>query len=482
MIPAHHWGIWTIIAALYGITILGVIGTVLGENRNPLKAIAWVLIVIFLPIVGLLIYILFGQDQRRLSRISKRFYQRLMRAPQQLSVPSQLSRREQLLGEQAHLIRLLEHSADSPLVSIRSIDTFAEGKAMYASLMEDIAWAKRHIHLQAYIFDEDPLLDELEELLTYKVSQGVEVRIIYDYLGSYAVSRNRWERMTLAGMQIYPFMPVKLPLLSSTANYRNHRKVTVIDGQIGYVGGMNFAERYRTGNHLGAWRDTHFRLKGDAVAALQSAFLLDWYSVSRKVLDLERYFVGRMGGAAQPRGYVQFVLSGPMSPWTSIEQAMIGMIAQARRHICIQTPYFLPTDALKTALLIASLSGVRVELMIPKRGDSWAAHHATASYIDELLMAQVEVYFYETGFLHSKLLVIDSRISAIGSANMDFRSLEHNFEITGVVYDEQLGRELESLFERDKAGCSRVEPSRWRSRSRSRRFTESVMRLFSPAM
>ncbi|MDO4707762.1 MAG: cardiolipin synthase [Porphyromonadaceae bacterium] len=479
---ANHWGIWMTLTALYGITILGVIGTVLSENRNPLKATAWVLIVIFIPIVGLMAYILFGQDQRRLSRLSKQFYQRLMRAPLQLSIPRHLSSQVQLLDEQERLINLLEHSADSPLLSLESVEVFAHGEAMYASLMEDIAWAKQHIHLQAYIFDEDDLLDELEELLTYKASQGVEVRIIYDYLGSYSVSLDRWERMKLAGMQIYPFMKVAIPLLSSTVNYRNHRKVAIIDGHTGYVGGMNFAERYRSGNNLGAWRDTHFRIEGDAVAALQSAFLLDWYSVSRRVLNLEQCFVERDPSTRPAYGYVQFVLGGPMSPWTSIEQAMIAMVAQAKRHICIQTPYFLPTEALQMALIIASLSGVRVELMLPKRGDSWAATHATASYIDELLSSGIEVYFYEAGFLHSKLLVVDGNISAIGSANMDFRSLEHNFEITGVVYGEALGRQLEELFEQDKAGCTRVEPERWQARSRRRKLAESVMRLFSPAM
>lgn len=477
-----YWGLGAILAALYGITILGVVGTVLSENRNPLKATAWLLIVIFIPVVGLFAYILFGQDQRRLSRISKRFYQRLMRAPQQLSIPTMPSRGEDFLGEQERLIRLLERTSDSPLLSFDRLQIFASGGGMYASLMEDIAWAKQHIHLEAYIFDEDELLDELEELLTLKASQGVEVRIIYDYLGSYAVSRDRWERMRLSGIEAYPFMKVAIPLLSSTVNYRNHRKIAVVDGSIGYVGGMNFAERYRSGNRLGAWRDTHFRLEGDAVAALQSTFLLDWYSVSRRVLHLEHYFVGLGGRRGATEGYVQFVLGGPISMWSSIEQAMVGMIGQAKHRICIQTPYFLPTEALMSALIVAALSGVRVELMIPGRGDSWAASLATASYVEELLHSGIQVYFYTAGFLHSKLLIVDGNLSAIGSANMDFRSLEHNFEITGVVYSARLGGELEALFERDKEGCSPIDPIRWGVRSRWRKLAESVMRLFAPAM
>lgn len=476
------WEIWTILGLLYNITILGVIGTVLSENRNPLKTSAWLLIIIFIPIFGLLAYVLFGQDQRRLSHLSKRFYQRLMRAPLQLSIPSYLTASVRLLSRQQRLIQLLENSADSHLLHLREAKIFSRGEDMYTQLMEDIATAKLHVHLQAYIFEEDELLDELEELLTYKAEHGVEIRIIYDYLGSYGVPEERWERMRLSGMQIYPFMKVAIPLLSSTVNYRNHRKVSVIDGRLGYVGGMNFAERYQRGNELGAWRDTHFRIEGDAVAALQSAFLLDWYSVSRKVLNMEQYFVEPAVSTAQGSAYVQFVLGGPMEPWPSIEQAMITMITQARKHILIQTPYFLPTEALNTALITTALSGVRIELMIPKAGDSRAANYAAASYLDELLAAGISIYLYQIGFLHSKLIMVDSELSAIGSANMDFRSLEHNFEITGVVYDERLTEKLEALFNEDKKGCERITAEVWRKRGRKRRLAESVMRLFAPMM
>lgn len=476
----YDW-LWFIIP-LYALTVFGVIGTVLSENRNPLKASAWVLIVVFIPLIGLLAYVLFGQDQRRLYRLSKRFYRRLMRAPYQLSVPRYLSMSSSTLEDKHNLITLLERSADSPLLELRSAQIFAWGEEMYASLFEDITQATDHIHLQAYIFDSDALFDSLESLLIEKVKQGVEVRIIYDYLGSYSVSQARWRKLRAHGVQSYPFMRVAIPLLSSTVNYRNHRKVVVIDGRIGYVGGMNFAERYHKGNHLGRWRDTHFRIEGAAVAALQSSFLLDWYSVSRRVLNMERYFELQEQLSLQPSRCVQFALGGPMNHWPSIEQAFISMIHHARERICIQTPYFLPTEALNSAIITAALSGVQVQLMIPQNADSYAASYATASYLTELLEVGVEVYMYADGFLHSKLMMVDGEMAAIGSANMDFRSLEHNFEIAGIVYDRRLTLELEQLFEADKQRSHKLDIEVWSYRSRYRQWLESIMRLFAPLL
>lgn len=473
--------LWLLIS-LYALTVIGVVGTVLSENRNPLKASAWVLIVVFVPIVGLIAYVLFGQDQRRLHRLSKRFYRRLMRAPHQLSVPRYLSQHSSILEDKHRLITLLEHSADSPLLEVRSTEIFIWGADMYDRLFADIKQAEDHIHLQAYIFDTDSVLDRLESLLIEKVQQGVSVRIIYDYLGSYNVSEARWQRMRHNGIQAYPFMKVAIPILSSTINYRNHRKVAVIDGHIGYVGGMNFAQRYLTGNHLGQWRDTHFRLEGATVAALQSAFLLDWYSVSRRVLNIERYFEHDESLSLHPNRYMQFVLGGPMSPWPSIEQALVSMIYHAREHIYIQTPYFLPTDGLNSAIVVAALAGVRVELMIPERTDSRATTYATSSYLAELLEAGVQIYRYQRGFLHSKLMMIDSELSAIGSANMDFRSLEHNFEITGIAYDRHLTINLEQIFEQDKRQCTQLELEDWQQRGYGRRVLESIMRLFAPLL
>lgn len=475
-------GVRLIVLLLYLSTIIGVIATVLSENRNPLKASAWVVIVGFIPILGLLSYIVFGQDQRRLHRINRRFYRSLMRHPLQLSMPHAVSQSSEAVAHWGQLVRMIEQSASSPLLAVSAIETFTSGGAMYERLFADLARAKHHIHLQAYIFDQDKLFDRLTALLIDRRAEGVDVRIIYDYLGSYAVERRRWEALQSLGVQTYAFLPVHIPLLSSTVNYRNHRKVCVIDSEIGYVGGMNFADRYLEGDHLGPWRDTHFRLEGDAVAALQSSFLLDWYSVSRRVVNMDKLFALRRPSPSPTQSAIQLIMGGPIDTYPRIEQAFIGMVSRARERILIQTPYFLPTEALHKALTMAALSGVHVEVMIPAHGDSRFTSYAVASYIESLLEVGITVLRYQRGFLHSKLMVVDGCIAAIGSANMDFRSLEHNFEIAGIVYDECLAQELERIHAHDREQCLQLSLVEWRRRGYTQRAMESVMRLFAPLL
>lgn len=470
---------WLILA--YILTILGVIATVLSENRNPLKASAWIFIVGLIPVLGLMAYIVFGQDQRRLHSISRRFYRRLMRRPQRLALPDHLLRRRQSNEAHQQLIQLLQANSNSPLLQLHSMEIYAWGSDMYEALFADLERAEEYIHLQAYIFGADTVLDRLTELLIRKASEGVTIRIIYDHLGSYDVPSSYWRSMRKAGIQVYAFMRVAFPLLSTTVNYRNHRKIVVIDGAIGYVGGMNFAQRYLTGNELGRWRDTHFRITGVAVAGLQSSFLNDWYTVSRKVVNMDRYF-DPVSEASAYSPAIQFVQGGPFAHWRVLEQGIIYMISRANLSIAIQTPYFLPTENLNNALITAALAGVRVELMLPEHTDSRLTTYAANSYLEQLLEAGVQVYRYQVGFLHSKLLIIDEQLASIGSANMDFRSLEHNFEIAGIVYDAGIAKRLYQLFEQDKSACSLLSLEEWTQRKRSVRFAESVMRLFAPLL
>lgn len=484
MTETPHIELAILIGIIYLTTIIGVILTVLSENRNPLKATAWVVIVGFIPIVGLLAYVVFGQDQRRLHRINKHIHRRLARHPLRLNLPETPQRLPDHLERWSHLDELTRRCGGSPLLAIEEIEVYTSGAEYYDRLLDDIATAQHHIHLEAYIFDDDEVLARLEEALVARRQQGVHVRIIYDYLGSYSVTEARWQTMRQAGIQVYPFLPVHLPLLSSTVNYRNHRKVAIIDGYIGYVGGMNFAKRYASGTALGIWRDSHFRLTGDLVAGLQSAFLLDWYVVSRRVVSLEQFFPHHKHNQT-PRAVValgQTLLGGPMDEYPHIEQAFTTLISRAERSIRLQTPYLLPTEAIRHALITIALSGVRVEVMIPKRSDSRPTDYAIASFVEPLLEAGVEVLRYEAGFLHAKVLVVDGCMSAVGSANMDFRSLEHNFEICTLIYGETLAQELSRQFDQDRQHCERLTLETWRMRSRIDRLGESTMRLFSPLL
>lgn len=473
----------SILGVIYLITVVGVIFTILLENRDPIRTAAWVSIVGLVPILGLLAYTIFGQNIRRLSLIHRRYYSRVLRLPNSLR-PQSSSAEVDIDAHYHPLITLLQNSTSSTVYPLEQMQILTDGAQYYAQLFEDLRQATEHIHMEVYIFDGAELMDRLEEILVERVQAGVAVRIIYDYLGSYGVDERRWLRWREQGIQVYPFMKVALPLLSTTVNYRNHRKVSVIDGRVGYFGGMNMAQKYLDGDSLGRWRDTHFRLEGAGVYGLQSCFLADWYSVCRRVVPLERYFAHSAVqiGHEHRHSYIQYILGGPISRYRSTEQAMTTMISRAKRRISIQTPYFIPTQSLWEALISASLSGIEVELMIPYRSDSRITTAASNSYLERLLKAGVRIYRYYDGFLHSKLMMVDDEVCLIGSANMDFRSLEHNFEISGIVYDSAQTHRLREIFDMDKHACKPMSLEQWQKRSRRKRMIESLARLLSPAL
>lgn len=479
--PQLFMSLTGILLLAYVLTLIGVIISVILENRNPLKTSAWVLLIGLIPFVGILAYIIFGQEQRKLYRINKRYYKRLLRYPQMFSVPFEEIPTTDTTEQYKSLIQLVERNSDAPLLTIDNYDVYTRGGDYYAQLLEDIRCASKHIHIECYIFDDDDIFALLSEALVAKRAEGLDVRIIYDDLGT-SVSSKRWQTLKQQGLQIYPFLPVKLPLLASNVNYRNHRKVCIIDGRIGYVGGMNFAQRYQDGDELGPWRDTHFRIEGAAVASLQAGFLMDWYTVSKRLVRVEQLYSKQLRNTPAVGSLSQFIFGGPLGDYQAIEQALIAAIYHAKAHIRIQTPYFLPTEPLYSALIIAALSGVKVELMVPRRGDSSLTTLAMNSYFDALLKAGAEIYLYEEGFLHSKLVLIDEALSCIGSSNVDFRSLEHNFEVMGLIYDTEMALHLMDLYERDKVKCSGLNYKLWRERSFGQRIAESTMRLFSPLL
>lgn len=474
----------SILIIAYFWTVIGVIITVILENRNPFRTSAWVLLVGFIPFLGLIAYIIFGQKQRKLYRINKFYYKRLQRRPKHLSLKQEESPIDLARLPWQKVINLAENNAQAMLLSLDNSTVYTEGKAFYQELLHDIDQASMHIHIQAYIFDDDEIFTQLCQALVKQSRKGVDVRIIYDYVGSYNMPQSKWQHLSQEGIMVYPFLPVRLPLLSSTVNYRNHRKICIIDGHIGYIGGMNFAKRYQEGNQLGMWRDTHFRLEGDAVSALQSGFLMDWYTVSRRVVSVERFYTSPRQEYEEPptKALSQFIFGGPLEEHQAIEQLLISLIYQAHSSIRIQTPYFLPTEVLHTALITASLAGISVELMIPERGDTALVDMAMASYLSSLMQAGIKIYRYREGFIHSKLVIVDNEVSCLGSANIDFRSLEHNFEVMGIIYDDILATKLCTLFEEDKKKCLLLSIELWEKRSLLRRLSESIMRLFAPLL
>lgn len=467
----------TIVTILYSITVLGLVLVVIMENRNPLKTLSWVLVLILAPGIGLVFYFFFGQDNRKQRVISRRAYKRIMKGPQRRKLP--LDARCHVPEVYEPLADLLYQTNQSTVLYGTDIRIYTNGKDKFKDLLKDIRRAKHHIHIQYYIMDDDEIGNQVKNALISKAREGVKIRMLYDDVGCWAVRKYFFQDMKDAGIELYPFLRVAFPVFTSKVNYRNHRKIVVIDGQIGYMGGMNIADRYVKGLAWGAWRDSHFRFAGKGVHGLQSAFLVDWYAVSRDILS-DRIFFPPV--ETYTDSLLQVATSGPTGPWRTLLQATTFLIANAKKYVYIQTPYFLPTEGLNQALQTAALGGVDVRLMIPKRSDTRSTNMASRSFLDEMIKAGVRVYFYKPGFLHAKMLVSDDIVTAIGSANMDFRSFEHNFEVNAYVYQEQFALDMKRIYRHDIQFCEIATAARWYRRPLTDRIFESFMRLFSPLL
>jgi cardiolipin synthase len=470
--------IGTIFIVLYSFTTIGLALLVLLENRNPLKTIPWVIVLIFIPGIGLIVYYFFGRDNRRIRIISRRIYKRFLKLDHK-EIKKQKQIFNELPGQFLPLANLLKNSNYSAIFKGSDVSVFTNGSDMFDVLMEDMRSAQSHIHLQYYIFQDDVIGNAVRDLLMAKAREGVKIRVIYDDVGSWDTKNSFFQDMKKENIEIYPYLKVVFPILTSKVNYRNHRKNVVIDGKVGYMGGMNIADRYIGGDRLGLWRDSHFRITGPSVNGLQSAFLLDWYGVSHQLLKGEDYYPELPIYSDMK---MQIAMSGPSSHWRTLMHAYIFIISNAKKYIYIQTPYFLPTEALNQALQMAALGNIDVRLMIPKRSDTKSAHLATLSYIDKMLEAGVKVYLYDRGFLHSKLLVVDDMMTCFGSANFDFRSFEHNFEINAFVYQRNFAVKMKEIFLQDMRSCKEVVYSVWRKRPLTERLAESFMRLFAPLL
>lgn len=466
----------TIFILLYSVTILGLVLVIITENRNPLKTIPWVIVLLLAPGIGLLFYFFFGQDNRKQRIISRRTYKRIMKRPQERKLPPDAC---SVPAPYKPLSALLSNCNQSPLLYGTQINIYTNGTDKFDDLLQAIRSAKHHIHIQYYIFCDDEIGRRIKEALIAKAREGIEVRVLYDDVGCWNVKDQFFKEMKNEGIEVYAFLKVAFPIFTSKVNYRNHRKIVVIDGKIGFMGGMNIADRYNNGTSWGIWRDTHFKFTGRGVLGLQSAFLIDWYVVSKKLLKDKVYYPTT---DIYSDNIMQIATSGPVGQWRTLLQATIFAIANAKKYIFIQTPYFLPTEGLNQALQTAALGGIDVRLMLPKRSDTHSVNMASHSFIDDMVKAGAKIYFYQPGFLHSKLLVIDDMLTCIGSANMDFRSFEHNFEINAFVYQAQFALQMKKVFLHDMHNCERLIPSKWLKRPLKQRIAESFMRLFSPLL
>lgn len=459
--------------------VLAVIGTALVvvlDNRNPVKTLAWVLVLCFLPVVGLVFYYFFGQSNRKEKLIGKKGYTRLTRRPME---EFQAQKAFHCPDEQHQLMRFFRQVNQALPFEGNRVEVYTEGSSMLLALMQAIAQARHHIHLQFYIFEDDPAGRLLRDLLIDKARQGVEVRLLYDDVGCWKVPHAFFDEMRGAGIEARSFLKVRFPVFTSKVNYRNHRKIVVVDGRVAFTGGMNIALRYLKGLPWGTWRDTHIRVEGKAVYGLQTAFLADWYVVDHTLITSARYFpeIESCG-----HSLMQIVTSDPVGEWRDIMQGLLVAISSARKYFYIQTPYLLPTEPILWALKTAALAGVDVRIMIPARADTRLTHLGSLSYLEEMMQAGVKIYFYEKGFLHSKLMVSDDTLSTVGSTNMDFRSFEHNFEVNAFMYDEAMARQLKEVFLKDQKDALLLQHKLWIKRPWYQKAEESMVRLLAPLL
>ena len=463
------------------------------KKNDPIRTLSWVIIIIVLPYIGLILFLLFGRNFRK-----EKIFNR--KGAADLKVWNEMCREElkeivdegKLPEELEPFRKLIIHNiqASHSLLTINDeTGILFSGKDALDSMYNAIAQAKEHIHLQSYIIVDDIIGNKFKELLIKKAKEGVEVRVIYDSVGCWSLSDDYIQEMKEAGIEILEFSKTRFLFPTTKINYRNHRKILVVDGKVGFLGGVNIADRYYSGGSFEEWRDTHIMLKGEAVHSLQASFLLDRFFIIHKNLRKRKKYYPEVN-ISQPNYdidssnpyYAQIISSGPDSDWSAIMQCYFLAITQAKRSIFIVTPYFTPSESILNAIKITSLAGVEISIMLPERSDTKLTHWGTMSYISELLKANVKIYLFKKGFNHSKVLSIDGEFCIIGSANMDNRSFEHNFEITSVIYSRESAQIIEKQFVKDMSRCYLITESKWKKRSKSHKIKESIARLGSPLL
>ena len=472
-----HW----IFLLIYIMVIVSIIVTILMDNRQPAKTMAWVMVLLFVPVAGIILYIFFGQNTRKMRFISQRSLDQLSKR-QMLEFVEQ--RELRMPDKFQSLVRLFTNQSLALPFKDNEAEFYTDGYQFFPALLQSISRARHHIHLETYIFDDDPLGRLIADALIQKAKEGVEIRVIYDDVGCWRVPSAFFERMKKAGIDVCAFMPVKFPAFTSKVNYRNHRKICVIDGIEGFTGGMNIALRYVKGMRNGTlpWRDTQMRLRGSIVYALQCAFLVDWYFVDRTLVTNRKYYPP-MPWKISNDCLAQMVTSSPIAPWPDIMQGYVRILLEAKSYVYMESPYFLPTEPVLFAMRTAALAGVDVHLMVPRHSDSHLLEWASLSYVVETLASGVKIKLYEGGFNHSKLLVADDEVSTCGSTNIDFRSFENNFESNVFFYDRQMALRIKELYMADEAqSVDFNDVDTLRHRPYLHRLTESLFRLLAPLL
>jgi cardiolipin synthase len=470
----NNWPIWLFL--LYAVVSIVII---ILERKRPEKTIAWLLVFVLLPPFGLILYIFLGRNWKK-HKLTEDFspYVRdlIYRVINKIENP-----------EYIPLIELLAKNSDSPLFIDNDITLFKDGSEKFKCLVEEIKKAKHHIHLEYYIVKSDKIGNEIKDLLVQKAKEGVKVKFIIDRVGSIKMKKSAVRELRAAGVDLVQYSYFLAPILrmiNTQINYRNHRKIVVIDGRVGFIGGINIGDEYLGKGKLGYWRDTHIMVKGDFVLGLQAVFLDDYFTIKRidgdyflQKDEFANYFPEPVKSNKQ---IMQLVKSGPDSEFPAIMQGVLKMITMAKKNIYITTPYFVPTESIMEALKMSALSGVDVKILFPGRFDHVLVYYASRTYLAELLRCGAKAYFYsKDSFIHSKVMTVDGKISTIGTANMDIRSYELNYEINAVIYDDTKTSDLDKQFFKDLEKSDEIFIEDLDGISRFHKILEATSRVFS---
>lgn len=474
---------WTLFYFLISL-VFGIV--ILMEKKNPVKALAYLAAVFLLPFVGIGLYLLFGREYRKRKLFSRKGsidtrHIEQWKSCDTLFSPSVSKEIVDSMKPFDKVSRILWSDDQSILSACNSAEILNNGEVFFPRLFDDIRNAKNHIHLEFFTIEEGLVANELGEMLRKKVEEGVAVRVIYDDIGSRSLPYSYVEKLLGYGVKIYPFMPVRFIRFTDKVNYRDHRKIVVIDGKIAYTGGINLSDRYdnRCENEM-YWRDTQVRIIGEAVLSVQLRFLLNWQFVSKENLTVNKSFFPVIEEAGQLP--VQIIADGPDYDQPGMIDMFSNACNLARKRICLVTPYFVPPEVIQRALMSAALSGVSVEIIIPFKGDSKSLDLANRAFVEDMLEAGVKIWFYKKGFVHSKTMVVDNFFSTVGTTNLDYRSFDIDFEINAVFYDKDMADQLINDFEEDKRDSIPVIMEEWKNRPWHRRFLESFAKLFGPVL
>jgi cardiolipin synthase A/B len=475
-------GLLGFVSLLITLTVIVIGFVIFLENRHPTQTLTWLVVLGGFPLIGFIFYLLFGRNYRKERMFRKKYFldkQAFLQHEGQDPVTEE--KINQAGTHQKKLFHLAQRLGNSPISFGTYTKVLTNGEETYRHILEELTKAVHHIHLEYYIVRDDEIGQKLKSLLIQKAREGVKVRFLYDAVGSWKLSEKYILDLKNEGIEMILFGPVKIPVLNSKFNFRNHRKIVVIDGSVGFVGGLNIGDEYLGLNkNFGFWRDTHLMLKGEAVRSLQLIFLQDWYYMTNYSLLTSEYLSPML--EENKHGGVQLIAGGPDNEWSAIKNIFFAMITSAKESVWIASPYFIPDEDIFTALKIAALSGIDVRLLVPKKPDKRIVFHASRSYFPDLLGAGVKIYEYEKGFMHSKIVLVDYELASIGTSNMDMRSFHLNFEVNAFLYRTQSTEKLVIEYLNDLRDSREIDAEIFKKRHLGYRLLESTSRLLSPLL